>query len=95
MRVYSPEEVEPANRWHLGLLDLVTHADYGEKRIPRLSVIRGQDYLFTTQHYTIEAVDSESFSEETIYFRCLGEFKGTLTMPDGSEEYLHEYVIVK
>ena len=40
------------------------------------------------------------FIDRPVYFRCLGEFMGIITYPDGSTEYLHlvgpyEYIVVK
>lgn len=40
------------------------------------------------------------FIQRPVYFRCLGEFMGIVTYPDGSTEYIHlvgpyEYIIVK
>ncbi len=40
------------------------------------------------------------FIDRPVYFRCLGEFMGIMTYPDGSTEYLHllgpyEYIVVK
>ena len=152
MRIYSTEETGQEDRWHIGLLDIEIHPSYGSKRIPRLVVCHGQEYIFATQNYTIKPLDfvySEDityayprrlhisafnkgytlegeyvsrklysyvdvlaelplwfkailliFLDRPVYFRCLGEFHGTLVMPDGSIESLHlhgpyEYVVVK
>ena len=152
MRVYSPEGTDPNDSWHIHMVDILTHPDYGSNRMPRLIVIRGQDYLFATKDYTIEPLDfvfhddipysypkrlhifsntqgyilegeyssqkifnfTDVFAEaplwlrlilllfldRPVYFRCLGEFRGKLTLPDGSTERLHlygpyEYVIVR
>jgi hypothetical protein len=40
------------------------------------------------------------FIQRPVYFRCLGEFMGIVTYPDGTTEYLHllgpyEYIVVK
>ncbi len=63
VRVYSPEETEPEDRWHLGLLDTTSHATYGSRRLPRLILARGEEWIMATTDYevdplkTVEGID--------------------------------------
>jgi len=152
IRVYSTEDVPWKDRWHIHVLESVAHPEYNSKRIPRMIVARGGEWVFTTPDYTIEPFDYGSlegipysypkrvrieseandyklsgvytsrvffdytdvfaeippilraiiklFFNRPVYFRNLGDFKGTLTKPDGEVVDLnltgpYEYIVVK
>ena len=152
IRAFSTEDTNPEDRWFFGLLENITHESYGSKRIPILLLAHGNEWILTTQNYTMETTDfvfepeipykypkrvkikcnTQGFKLEgeyvsrklfnftdvidefpkllreillifldrPVYFRSLGEFSGTVTMPDGTVHNLqlfgpHEYIVVK
>ena len=60
LRLFSPPDVQDDERWHLGLLENYTHEDYGYDRLPRLNLAKGDDWIFTSRNYTVEAYDFRS-----------------------------------
>lgn len=57
MRLFSPPETPADERIRIAILDETTHEEFGSKRLPRLTVAKGDTWLFTTREYTLDAYD--------------------------------------
>jgi hypothetical protein len=57
IRVFSPPETPKDERIRIGLLDETTHEEFGSNRLPRLTVAKGDEWLFTTREYTLDAYE--------------------------------------
>lgn len=152
IRVFSADGTPRQDRWFFGLLESISHADYGSKRIPMLLLAHGEKWVLTTKKYSLTpknmlkgpntpyeyptvfqikandqgyVFDAEykcgklfdftdifavlpdwvrsiatKFLKRPVFFRCLGELKGTLKSPDGTTTPIHlygphEYMVVK
>ena len=57
LRLFSPPGTPAQDRVRIGVLDETTHEEFGSNRIPRLTVAKGNEWLFTTRAYTLNAYD--------------------------------------
>ena len=58
LRLYSPFDAPYNDRWHIALLDATLNRAYGFKKVPRLILMRGDKWVFTTQDYTLEQLET-------------------------------------
>jgi hypothetical protein len=58
LRLYSDPALKQEERWHIEMLESIMHDDHGGRRIPRLIVAKGGDWLLTTRQYTLTPSDS-------------------------------------
>ena len=56
-RVFTETGVSQDSRWFIGLLDTQSHESFGALRLPRLNVAKGDDWIFSTNNYTLTPMD--------------------------------------
>lgn len=59
-RLYSPNSEPWEDRWHISLLDIMAHNDYGSTRYSRLLCAHANELLFSTGDYTVTMDDFDS-----------------------------------
>ena len=57
LRTFSSEGTPRGERWFFGLLESISHKEYGSKRIPMLLLAHGDEWVITTKKYTLVARD--------------------------------------
>ncbi len=57
IRVYSPEETGRQERWFINLHEFLTHEDLGSRRINMLCIANNDEWVLTTQDFTIRPAD--------------------------------------
>jgi hypothetical protein len=63
LRLYSPLETPRRDSWHIGIHQVVLNKRFGHREIPRLVVARGDKWIFTTQDYTFEPLETGRIDE--------------------------------
>ncbi|MBN1685850.1 MAG: hypothetical protein JW852_04300 [Spirochaetales bacterium] len=58
LRLYTPRGAESGENWHIAIHEVVLNERFGLKRIPRLTVARDGNWVFTTRDYVFEPVET-------------------------------------
>ncbi len=57
IRTFSPDGTPPDKRWFFGLLESISHEEYGSKRLPTLKLAHGNKWVLSTKNYTLTPKD--------------------------------------
>ena len=61
LHLYSNENIDVANQWHMQVLDIRAQKVYGSKKMARLIVSKGGAYLMQTEDFQIELQNFSTF----------------------------------